>query len=255
VKDSGQSLYGFGKGVAKGAGNLVVGAVVGTGKLAITAAKLQYGTHEMKVQAAHELGEMGTAILEGVKDQGRLLKQAASNPSQILDAAAEIGPERYGEVIGGATLETALTATVFTGVGAGAKVAQGAEAVVVGESRVTAAVAGGEQAATRARVLADIQESQAARAASRFEAEVGRAAAGEAAEAIGSTASSAARPGAGFARYVEAETKICRTPTTLAEIEDSLRLNSGIADLQTAAANVPQSFGRLAHERIRFSTA
>ena len=153
VTDSAKSLYGFGKGVGKGTGQLVVGAVVGTGKLAITGAKLQFGTPEMKLQAAHELGEMGTAILEGVKDQGRLLKQAASDPSQILDAAGEIGPERYGEVIGGAALDTALTATMFAGVGAAAKGAQaakaGAEAVVVGETRVSAATAAWERAAAR----------------------------------------------------------------------------------------------------------
>jgi len=116
----------------------------------------------LQVQAAHELGEMGTALWRGAEDQAHLLRQAAGDPNQILEAAAEIGPERYGQVVGGATVETASIATVFAGVGAARATARGAaavraeataaEAVVVQEGRVAAATATSERAAIRAAV-------------------------------------------------------------------------------------------------------
>jgi hypothetical protein len=47
-----------------------------------------------------------------------------------------------------------------------------------------------------------------------------------------------------FQRLVEAERQVSRTPQTLAEIEDRIRLNAGIADDAARAANVPRTHGR-----------
>lgn len=51
-----------------------------------------------------------------------------------------------------------------------------------------------------------------------------------------------AGPSANWANYVAAESRIGTTPTTLAEIEDAIRLNAGMAG--NGNANIPRTFGR-----------
>ena len=51
-----------------------------------------------------------------------------------------------------------------------------------------------------------------------------------------------AGPTANWAKYLAAEQGIGTAPTTLAEIEDAVRLNAGMAD--NAAASTPRTFGR-----------
>jgi len=51
-----------------------------------------------------------------------------------------------------------------------------------------------------------------------------------------------AGPTANWANYLEAEARISTTPTTLAEIQDAIRQNAGMADNAAAANNVPRTF-------------
>jgi RHS repeat-associated protein len=53
-----------------------------------------------------------------------------------------------------------------------------------------------------------------------------------------------AGPTENWANYLAADARIGTTPTTLAEIEDAVRLAAGSAVTRTEAANIPRSFGR-----------
>ena len=65
---------------------------------------------------------------------------------------------------------------------------------------------------------------------------------GEAGAVLNGVRTTLAGPTANWANYLAAEARIGTTPATLAEIQDAIRLNAGIAD--NAAVGTPRTFGR-----------
>jgi hypothetical protein len=168
TKDLGSSLWGFGKGVGGAGWGLAKGTAAVAIKGVDLTVKLNSGNPNKMLEAASEAYSMGKAAVGHVKESAALLSQGVQHPEEVINAMAEIGIEKSGESVGGATFETALLV---------APVAKGAPiAAVASEGR-------------RAAVMAAIQESRAARASSGFGefAEGGAVKAAEAARAAGSS--------------------------------------------------------------------
>jgi hypothetical protein len=200
--DIGDSLWGFGKGVGKAGWGLVKG----TGALALKTAELNLkvmsGNPTKMMEAASEAYSMGKSAVGYVKESAGLLAQGVKHPEEVINAMAEVGIEKSGEAVGGATFETAMLV---------APMAKGAPvAAVAAEGRRTA-------------VVAAVEESAAARATSRFAgyaenpavqaAERGAAqrAGVEAAVQQSRSVRSAAQEAGGFERYAQAEQRALAT--------------------------------------------
>jgi RHS repeat-associated protein len=253
VTDGAKSVYGFGKGVAKAG----YGFGAGIFQLGVKAVeldyKLKFGTLDQKREALDDMGSMVKGAGSHIAESGQLLYHGITNPGDVVAAAAQLGPEGIGEAIGGASFDTALL------------LAPGSKGVVVVESRVTAsagaAAAAADQTALRARVLANVEASRAARDVSGFGEFAQRTAAleeGAAARASEQAASRSRVMGAleesaasrttasanGFKGYMAAERGISSVPNTVAEGEAVLRFNAAMADLRASAAGVSRQQGR-----------
>ncbi len=218
ITDGAKSVYGFGKGVAKSGYEFGAGIV----KLGVKAAevdyKLKFGSFDQKREALGDLGSIVTGAGSHLVESGQLLYHGVTNPGDVVAAAAQLGPEGIGEAIGGASFDTAL---LVAPAAKGVAIVEGQSAMAAGASSAAA-----EQAVLRARVLANINASKAARESSRFaeyansptvlaaERNAAQRASIEAVVRVSEYERAMAKAAGGWDRYLAAEERAARDSAT-----------------------------------------
>ena len=148
-----KGVYGAGEGLVKGAVGLAVGAAqfqndVTHGAVTYAVTGNPQELHETLSDAA----ATGRGVVQEIKTTARVAAEAYKNPSLALDAATELGIAKTGEVLGGATFETAmLVAPMPKGAPVGAVVKEARHGVnLVAPRAVQRSAVHAQEAAARA---------------------------------------------------------------------------------------------------------